>query len=71
MAKTSDLSQTREFSSIDRAAGREAGSAGTAPVREATDDARQAEAPHTLRYMLAIGLVGVIVAFAIIYFIFI
>ena len=71
MAKTSDLSQTRDFSPIDRAAGREAGAAGTAPVRETTDDARQAETPHTLRYMLAIGLVGVIAAFAIIYFIFV
>ncbi|HWJ72635.1 MAG TPA: hypothetical protein VNX29_05640 [Kaistia sp.] len=42
----------------------------TAP-RKSTDDARQAVAPHTLRYMLAIGLAGVIVAFAIIYFVFV
>lgn len=40
-------------------------------TRESTDDARQAVAPHRLRYMLAVGLVGVIAAFAIIYFIFV
>ncbi len=79
MAKTSDLTrnitsgapEARSFSDSDRRAGKEPGTRGTPPVREETDDARQAETSHALRYMLAIGLAGVIVAFAIIYFVFV
>jgi len=39
----------------------------TAPERLNTNEARQAVAPRRLRYMLAFGLLGVVVAFAIIY----
>ena len=65
MAKTTDFPDVTRTSDPDR------GTAAQPAVREATDDARQAETPHTVRYMLAIGLAGVIVAFAIIYFIFV
>lgn len=43
----------------------------TAPVRESTDDVRQAVAPHRLRYMLGFGIAGVVIAFAIIYIAFV
>lgn len=42
-----------------------------AAPRASTDATQQGIAPHTVRYMLAIGLAGVIIAFAIIYFIFV
>ncbi len=70
-SKINGFAESRGFSNENRRAGQDLGTPGTQPVREKTDDARQAETPHTVRYMLAIGLAGVVVAFAIIYFIFV
>ena len=49
---------------------REPASLEPVPQLDATE-ARQAVAPHRLRYMLGFSMLGVIVAFAVIYFAFV
>jgi len=63
------MSSRFENDTIDRPAAPRRDPVASAP-RKSTEDARQAETRHEMRYVLGFGIAGVVIAFAIIYAIF-
>ncbi|MBN9431327.1 MAG: hypothetical protein J0I45_02715 [Bosea sp.] len=63
------MSSRFDNDTIDRSSAPRRDPVANAP-RKSTEDARQAETRHEMRYVLGFGVAGVVVAFAIIYAIF-